>query len=371
MQKNSSPLSFTAHIVSKRKIKSEFFNQLDILIDWNSFSTEIKKYYNKGTSVAGRPSYDGLLLFKMLLLQTWYKLSDYEVEDKVNDCLSFMKFVGLDLEDEVPDHSVLSRFRTALTKSNALDSLMESMNNQLEQRSILVNTGIIVDASITDTLRKPRGKKEYSLECKEDVEDQPLIENDDIQNVENNEAASSEKKEQKLIVKTQSNVDTDAAWVKKGGKIRYGYKKHVATNDDGLVKAIITTAANESDMLHLIDVVTKAKTKKGQRVRADKGYSSKKNRAFLKDQKIKDGIMHKAVKNNPLTTQQLKLNKLIGKTRFKVERTFGGIKQWFNGGVAKYIGMAKTHTQHVLEAIAYNLYRSPGIAMSNSTKLTN
>ena len=371
MQKNSTPLSFTAHIISKRKIKFEFFNQLEILIDWNAFSIEIKKYYNKGTSVAGRPSYDGLLLFKMLLLQTWYKLSDYEVEDKVNDCLSFMKFVGLDLEDEVPDHSVLSRFRTVLTKNNALDKLMESINHQLEQRSILLNTGTIVDASITDTLRKPRGKKEYTIESKEAIESQPLIEDEGTQNVEKSEDSTTAIKEQKLTVKIQSNVDTDAAWVKKGGKIRYGYKKHVATNDDGLVKAIITTAANESDMLHLIDVVTKAKTQNGQRVRADKGYSSSRNRAFLKDQKIKDGIMHKAVKNKPLTNQQLKLNKIIGKTRFKIERTFGGIKQWFNGGVAKYIGIAKTHTQHILEAIAYNLYRSPGIAMFNSNKLIN
>ena len=105
-------MSFTSAYVSRRKLKSEFFTQMNKCIDWNAIEVQIKKHYNKGTSVAGRPSYPGLLLFKMCLLQTWYGLSDYEVEEKVNDSLSFMQFVGLQLEDEVPDHSIISRFRT-------------------------------------------------------------------------------------------------------------------------------------------------------------------------------------------------------------------------------------------------------------------
>jgi len=88
------------------------------LLDWAAIDAEVRKHYSKGFSVAGRPSYSGLLLFKISLLQTWYGLSDYEVEEKVNDSLSFMKFVGLTLEDDVPDHSVLSRFRTELTQKD-------------------------------------------------------------------------------------------------------------------------------------------------------------------------------------------------------------------------------------------------------------
>ena len=85
-------MSFTGMYVSRRKLKSEFFAQINKLVDWKEIQAEILTYYNKGFSVAGRSSYPGLLLFKMCLLQTWYGLSDYEVEEKVNDSLSFMQF---------------------------------------------------------------------------------------------------------------------------------------------------------------------------------------------------------------------------------------------------------------------------------------
>ena len=328
MEKNTSQLSFSSISVAKRKWKNDFFTQMNTLIDWSLIEREIRRHYSKGFSVAGRSSYSGLLLFKMSLLQTWYGLSDYEVEERVNDSLSFMQFVGLTLEDSVPDNTVLSRFRSELTKKNAYEKLLTGINNQLEAKGILLKKGAIVDASITDTLRKPRGKKAYEI-----LEDRK-------------EDACSENPPKTLAVKVQSHVDTEAAWIKKAGKLRYGYKKHVATDEQGLITAIITTAANESDIVHLTDVVSKAKLKKGSRVRADKGYSSKSNRDYLKDNQLKDGIMHKAVKNKPLTSHQQTFNKLVSKVRYKIERTFGGTHRWFKTGIARYVGKAKTHTQH-------------------------
>ena len=358
MQKNRQQLSFSAIALSKRKLKSQFFDQMNVLLEWNSIEQEILRYYSTGFSVDGRPSYSGLLLFKMSLLQTWYGLSDYEVEEKVNDSLSFMQFVGLTIEDDVPDHSVLSRFRTELTKKNAYEKLMNLINKQLEEKGILLKKGAIVDASITDSPRKPRGKKEYEI-----VEDRKEEE------ATSQSEASKEATLKPVIVKTQSHVDTQAAWIKKAGKLRYGYKKHVATDEQGLVRAIITTSANESDMNHLEDVVAKAGLEKGSRVRADKGYSSKDNRKYLKEKGLKDGIMHKALKNKPLTNHQARFNKLVSKVRYKVERTFGSITRWFKASIARYVGQAKTHTQHIMEAIAYNLYRTPGIVMSNANIL--
>src|SRR5678816_4347927 len=88
MQKNNKQMSFTEVYVSRRKLKSTFFTQIGKLINWDEMDRMIKQYYNKGFSVAGRPSYSGLILFKMCLLQTWYGLSDYEVEERVNDSLS-------------------------------------------------------------------------------------------------------------------------------------------------------------------------------------------------------------------------------------------------------------------------------------------
>ena len=144
-------MSFTGMYVSRRKLKSTFFTQIDKLINWDEMDRMIKQYYNKGFSVAGRPSYSGLILFKMCLLQTWYGLSDYEVEERVNDSLSFMQFVGLQLEDEVPDHSVISRFRSELTKKEAFEKIFEQINAQLENKGLIVKTGAIVDATVTDS----------------------------------------------------------------------------------------------------------------------------------------------------------------------------------------------------------------------------
>jgi IS5 family transposase len=138
-----------------RKVKRTFFTQINLLIDWESISEIINEDYLKGKSATVKPSYDGLLLFKMCLLQSWYGLSDYEVEDRINDSLSFSYFCGMTIEQVAPDHSTLSRFRTALTKTKTFEKLFSSINNQLEINGIIVKTGLIIDASVIDTDLRP------------------------------------------------------------------------------------------------------------------------------------------------------------------------------------------------------------------------
>ena len=352
-------MSFTDTYVSRRKLKSVFFTQINELVNWNETEALIKQFYNKGFSVAGRPSYPGLVLFKMCLLQTWYRLSDYEVEEKVNDSLSFMQFVGLQLEDEVPDHSVISGFRSELTKKEAFEKIFEQINTQLESKGLIVKTGAIVDATVTDSPRKPRSKTTYAIA-------------DDRKETERNEADIKEETKQNQLIKiTQPGVDAQAAWLKKAGKLHYGYKKHLCTDDaEGMITAVVTTAANESDMHHITDVVDKSNLKKGARVKADKGYASIANRQALRQRGLKDNIMHKAAKNKLLSAWQIKFNQIISKTRYKVERTAGSMKRWFGAATARYVGILKTHSQHVMEAIAYNLYRSPGIVAKNALLLS-
>ena len=285
--------SFADLAADKRKVKEVFFNQINSIINWEKIDKLIKRHYNKGVSAVGRPSYSGLLLFKITLLQTWYNLSDYEVEDQVNDRISFSKFLGLSLEDNCPDHSVISRFRTEMTKRKVYDKLLE-----------------------------------------------------------------------------KSGVDKEARWVKKRGRLHYGYKQHTATNEEGLVLAVITTAANESDTKHVEDVLDKIDTENYKSIKADKGYKSENNDKVVKEKKLKNHILHKAKKNKKLTQREIEFNKLISKTRYKVERTFGTIKKQFGGAIARYIGLDKMHTQHMMQAIAYNLYRSPGIIVSCCEKQT-
>lgn len=350
--KNEQKLGFADYMVQKRKIKQEFFNQINLLIDWRPISNIINKYYQKGESAVGRPSYEGLVLFKMTLLQTWYGLSDYEVEDRVNDSISFSRFVGISLDSSVPDHSVISRFRSELTNKGVYEKLFKAMNKQLEKHKIIVKNGAIVDASIIDTPLKPKGKTTYEIETDRSEEERAQQE------------LEKEEQVQVLIKKEQPGVDTQARWIKKAGKTRYGYKKHHVTDTEGLVIGLLTTPANVNEIANLEDVLATADLPEHISVYGDKGYRSAKNEEILKKRKLNSRILHKAKKGQPLTAREIWRNKLIGKTRFKVERTFGGIKRWFNSTCARYKGILKMHTQNLMEAIAYNLYRSPGIVAS-------
>lgn len=326
-----------------RKIKTTFFSQINVLIDWDKIEKLIDADYSKGKSVVGKPSYSGLLLFKMCLLQSWYGLSDYEVEDRLNDSISFSYFCGMHIDQVAPDHSTLSRFRTALTKTKTFEKLFSSINAQLEAHNIIVKKGIIVDASVVDTPLRPKGKTNHKV--------------------------TEDRTEEEIVVKKEyaESVDKDGTWLKKRGKYHFGFKKHHVTDQEGLVIGVLTTTASKNEIANLEEVLETVNIDLPEDIplKADKGYQSKKNTALLKKRKLKNHILKKAQKNKPLTYWETKFNKLIGKTRFKVERTFGGIKRWFNGGLARYRGMEKMHTQNLMEAMCYNLYRSPGIIASN------
>ncbi len=329
-----------------RKIKRTFFNQVNLLLDWSEISALIDKYYTKGTSAVGKPSYDGLLLFKMCLLQSWYGLSDYEVEDRVNDSISFSYFCGLTIDQCSPDHSTLSRFRTAMTKAKAFEPLFKLINRQLESHNIIIKKGAIVDASVVDTPLRPKGKSKYK------------VAEDRVDNVDESSDTS-------MVKEYAESVDKEGAWLKKRGKYHFGYKKHYVTDEEGMVLGVVSTKASVNEISNLEEVLDSADLPEGIPLKADKGYQSAKNSRLLKSKKLKNHILKKAKKNKALTKWEQRFNKLIGKTRFKVERTFGGIKHWFNGGVARYRGLEKMHTQNLMEAICYNLYRSPGIIASN------
>lgn len=349
-QKPSSP-GFADIFLSQRKVRQIFFSQIEQIIDWNPIRGIIEVAYTKGYKSTGRPSYDSLVLFKIELLRTWYGLSDGEVEDQVNDRLSFSRFVGLGMEDTAPDSTTVCRFRNTLVEADLYDMVLNEINRQFESKGVIVKRGAIVDASITDTPRCPRGRKEYEV-----VEDRH---EEDVRE-------ASEETILKEVVR--SNVDGEGRWVKKIGKLHFGYKRHMVTDENGLVLGQETTAANESDIKHLGTPLEKANLPQGTPVYADKGYDSAENRETLGRMKLKSRIMHKGTRAGKITERERRVNVAISKIRYRVERTFGSIRRWFLGGVARYVGLAKTHAQHTMGAMAYNLYRVPGIIVSNSLK---
>lgn len=335
--KQTHQLSFSDISANRRKCKHTFFDQINKLVNWSTVEKELRLHYPKGLRLSGKPAYSPLLLFKMLLLQTWYGLSDYGVEEEVNDRITFSRFCGISLDSSVPDHSVLSRFRTALTEKKALERLLNIINDQLSGYGVLVQHGAVVDASITPTPRRPKGKKSYDLQ-----EDGTVTVSESY----------------------QKGVDPEASWAKKGHNLYYGYKRHILTESkEGLVLAVSTTKASSHDSGHLEVLLDKVTLKECSRLYADKGYSGLPNETLLKKKKLKSAIQKKATRKNRLSPTAHRFNKLVSKTRYKVERVFGSIKSWFRSSKARYIGLAKTHTQHVMEAIAYNLYRSPNIIL--------
>ena len=253
----------------------------------------------------------------------WYDMSDVACEDFVKDSVSARIFLDLEINQPIPDHSTLSRFRSELVRKKAYDRLLRKINKQLEHHGAKVKKGkTIVDASVTVSPYAPKGKTTYEI-----AEDR----NEDNRTDENN---NIEDTSFKLIEKTQPGVDTDARWLKKSHKLMYGYKQSVAVDENGMVDAVCTSSANVNDGKQLSVLLSFLPSSRKKEILGDKGYKIPQNDDLLKMENIKN------------------------RNRYVVERTFGGIKRWFNGGVARYKGMAKVHAQHVLQAIAYNLKRA-------------
>ena len=239
-------MSFSEYDVTRRTRKGNFLKQIDQLIDWTAIEHAIAIHYAPVSDAAGRPAYSGLLLFKMLLTGIWNGgLSDESVEDMANSNLHVMRFLGLSLEDDVPDHSVLSRFRTRLTAAGAWDGLLMQVNEQIQVHDITVKRGYHVDASITQSPRKPKTRPAYEV----------------VSDREERDDEADAQTAMRIIEVTQPGVDSEARWVKKGGQSVFGYKQHTVV-DGRRVGWRLKPPANCHDSKPLLDLLDKADIRK-------------------------------------------------------------------------------------------------------------
>jgi len=149
---NDPQRSFVSAFVEKHVEKNQFFRKVKKVIDWDSLDQELRSVYTKGLTDRGAKAYAPLLLFKMLLISEWYDLSDTQTESMVNDSLSAMKFCDLTIEDSVPGHSTLSRFKKELRDKDAYDSIVLRFYKQLEQQNLIIENGSArVDARLKKT----------------------------------------------------------------------------------------------------------------------------------------------------------------------------------------------------------------------------
>jgi IS5 family transposase len=280
------------------------------LVDWASFERLLGAIY---AAPVGRPSYGPLVLLRCLLLQQWYRLSDPGLEEALADRLSFRRFVGLALADPVPDHSTLSRFRSELVRRGLSEPLLTELNGQLEARGLMVKAGTLIDASLV------------AADCRRPKKGEPV----------------------------ERRSDPDASWNAMPEKPLFGYKMHLAVDHgSGLVRHAILTPAHVSDKAPFLALVQGDE----RVVYADKGYDGWWYRAELAARGIADGIMAGDYWRRRLDATDLARNRVIGRIRAPVERTFAILKRWYGYRRVRYRSLVKNTLQ--LLAGALNLRRA-------------
>ena len=151
--------------------------------------------------------------------------------------------------------------------------------------------------------------------------------------------------------------DSDSQWTKKGNNYHYGYKEHAVVDaQEGYIEVVKVTGAGKHDGKMLQSVLKGLRGIKD--VLADKAYASKSNRGYLKSSKIKDSILRKAARNNPLKECDLRHNRRISTRRFVVEQHFGTKKRKFQYSHTRYVTTVRVKAQSYLKAICFNLLKA-------------
>jgi IS5 family transposase len=329
------PKGFLDLAVEQGKKVRTFLDDVERLVDWRPVEKLLKKELKRNRDAVGNPAYPPLAMFKILLMQRWWNLSDQGMDDTLADRISFRRFAGLSFGYDTPDSTTICRFRNHLLQLGLDQKLFDLIGRQLEEHQLVVKQGVIVDATIVESSRRSR-KTMVVEESEADDEDDPQYD-----------------------VNTTYSDDVEAKWTIKAGKPYYGYKVHMATDaEHGFILGGHATPANRSDTKELMEVVAGARVVEGSMVFADKGYSSVDNRCSLQEADLTDGIMYKAARGRKLSEAEAIMNRAISRLRGKVERAFGTLKRDYRFQRARYLGCAKVQLEFMLNAMAFNLKKA-------------
>lgn len=394
--------TFTDLAVTSRleNVKS-FLKEIDSLIDFNQLRPILKKNGIGTKNVCGVKAYDSVLMFKILLIQKFYDLSDEKVEEGLNVNLLYLRFVGLSLEDPVPDSTTIGRFRNALIKHKIYDELFASINQQLENNGFIASGGkdVLIDATLTksdnNTIKsknkeqksehrkkveadnkaidilideelnkeKPSAKKISKLLKKKSYNSKTL-KNEELDEIQNRDTKAFETSKE-IIDKEEdsydhnSKVDKDIRTGYQAGKKQYatGYKNHIATDaDSGAILGQLTTFANTSDISTVETFVEKLGNDM-KSLGADKAYKSKEVDKLLEEKNIQNNVCLKETKkmNNEDRQKQREDEKPKHQIRAKVEHTFALIKTQMKQSNTRFIGLLRNHLNFTITCIAANL----------------
>ena len=309
--------------------------KIDEVVDWEVFRPllEEARKKEKRKSNAGAKGYDVVLLFKVLILQSLYNLSDEETEYQILDRYSFSRFVGIKASEKVPDATTLWRFREGLVKAKVVEKLFKRFDRFLGDNGYRARKGQIVDASI---VRVPiqRNSREENQKIKEGKEKEI-------------EGWSEAKRRQK---------DTDARWTKKHGRSYFGYKNHVSVDvKNKFIRGYKVTSANIHDSQVFGELLDKGNSSKD--VWADSAYRSGDNLEELKKRGYREHLQRKGNRHKKLSEREKLGNRTKSRIRSRIEHVFGVQAQKAGDLILRTIGIARARCKIGLRNLAYNIDR--------------
>lgn len=279
-------------------------------------------------SEKGRPHYDVVKMFRILILQTLYDLSDEDMEFNLYDRLSFQKFVGIGVMDEVPDARTIWKFRQRLG-SDGIRELFKTFDCMMKAKGLSYSKGTAVDASFQEA-RKQRNSKEENAHIKE-----------------------TGKSPEEWSVKKKAHKDVDASWTRKGNERHYGYKNHTAVDlKTKIIRDYKVTTAKTHDSQVCEEIVPEDT----EAVYADSAYMGREREEALSKRNIKAHFVKHATRYKKLSEKEQKRNRRLAQTRARVEHVFGAIKQFY-GDTVRYIGLERCGVRVGLVNLLYNMKR--------------
>ena len=312
---------------------------LNAQIDWEAFRADLDSIHDKARkSNAGAKPIDVVLMFKILVLQQLHNLSDDRIEYQIRDRLSFMRFLGLQLEDKVPDAKTVWLFRERLKERQLTEVLFNRFHEQLAQRGYVARAGQMIDATFVEAPRQRNSREENAL-LKEGAIP-----------IEWGKNANQHKLAQK---------DIDARWTKKNNENHYGFKNHInADQEHKLVQsyAVTDAAVHDSQVFEAILDHTENEEGNKRAVYADSAYRSAEKEALLSACKMQSQICEKGSRNRPLTEAQKASNKEKSRVRSRVEHVFGAQAQ-MGGHIVRTIGLLRAQVKIGMMNLVYNMVR--------------
>lgn len=317
--------------------KGDPLEMIDRVVPFESFRTEIEAVVLTPEEIkkskAGRKPIDVIVMFRMLVLQSLYNLSDEQVEYQVSDRMSFTRFLRLGLEDRVPDGTTLWLFRETLAKAGLIEKLFKRFSRHLESKGYIARGGQMVDATIVSVPKQRNSRAE----------------NETVK------AGKTPKEWRKNPAKNRQK-DKDARWTKKHGKSFYGYKNHVNVDaKHKLIRHYEVTDASVHDSQHFNGLLNKSNTSAD--VYADSAYRSAAAEAKLKAHGFRSRVHQRASRNHALSKAQENANHKKSKVRVRIEHVFGAQQTSPGGRIVRTIGIVRAKAKIGLQNLAYNMRR--------------